>query len=63
MAMEMARELGVNPEQVIADMAKPHRIHASPEEQDQIETSAVIKAFAQHIKDQFRESSSGASGT
>ncbi len=61
MAMEMARELGVNPEQVIADIAKPHSIHAGPEEQDQLETSAVIKAFAQHIKDQFRESSSGAS--
>ena len=35
MAMEMARELGVNPEQVIAEMAKPHRIHASPEDMKQ----------------------------
>ncbi len=61
MAMEMARELGVNPEEVIANTAKPHRINATPEEQDQLETSAIIKAFAQHIKDQFRESSSGAS--
>jgi len=59
MAMEMTRELGVDPEQVLAreTLAEPHRIYSSPEERDELETRAVIKAFAQHIKEQLKESS------
>jgi hypothetical protein len=62
--MDMARELGINPEQVLAReiMAEPHRIYSSPEERDELETRLLIKAFAQSIKNQLKESSPDQSG-
>ncbi len=57
MVMEMARELNVDPEQVLAReaLAEPHWIYSSPEEQDRLDTRTVIKAIAHELKDNLRK--------
>lgn len=58
MVKEMARELNVDPDQVLAReaFAEPHRIYATPEERDQLEIRVLTKAFVQGIKDQLKGS-------
>jgi hypothetical protein len=59
MVMEMARELNVDPEQVLARdaLAEPHRIFTTPDEQDHLEIRVLTKALVQGLKD-YRSKSS-----